>query len=184
MDLQHPDPTPESELEKKRRLARTTEKGPVPELPAPFRFSPANQACWYLGASLLALGLVGFVVPGLFYSHLNPPHNVIMILTGIGSVILGLIKPDYVAKKVCYAMGGFYTLLGVAGFAFGVRALSTTRPTVTGIPEESSFLWRLIPGRLELGTVDHSIHIAVGLIFLACAYVTLRKPTPKNVTWH
>lgn len=183
MDLQHPDSTPELEREKRSRAVLEENRRPVPELPAPFKFSVANQACWYLGACLLALGLVGFVVPGLFYAHLNPTHNVIMILTGIGSVILGLTKPDYVAKKVCYALGGFYTLMGIAGFAFGVRAISTTRPTVTGMPEESAFLWRLIPGRLELGTVDHWIHLVVGVIFLACAYFTLRGPS-KKVTWH
>ncbi|WP_413288592.1 hypothetical protein [Bdellovibrio sp. HCB337] len=176
MDLQHPESTREKERERVQR--------PLPELPAPFKFSTANQACWYLGACLLALGLVGFVVPGLFYAHLNPTHNVIMILTGIASILLGLTRPDYVAKKVCYALGGFYTFLGIAGYAFGVRAISTTRPTVSGIPEESSFLWRLIPGRLELGTVDHGIHLVVGLIFLACAYFTLRGSSSKSVTWH
>lgn len=158
---------------------------PLPALAAPFRLSSANQTCWYLGVLLIAIALVGLVAPGIFSAHLNMAHNILFLVTGAGSLILGLIKPDYIATKICYALGAFYLLLGIAGFAFGVRALSLTRPTVSGLPAESAFLWRLIPGRFELGTVDHSIHLAVGILFFIGAYLTIRKPRADNkVTWH
>lgn len=159
---------------------------PLPELPAPYKFSAANQACWYVGAFLIAAGVVGLVVPGLFYAHLNPIHDYIFILTGVGSVLLGIGKPDYTAKKICYWLGGFYTLMGVAGFLLGVRAVSLTRPTVSGAPAETAFLWKPLPGRFELGTVDHSVHLLVGVIYLASAYFTLRKhhAGPSEPTWH
>jgi hypothetical protein len=158
---------------------------PLTALPAPFRYSAANQACWYLGVAILATGLVGFVVPGLFYMHLNPTHNLIFIFTAVAALVLGIFKPDYVAKRVCIWLGGFYTLMGIAGFAFGTRQLSLTRPTVSGMPQETSFLWKLIPGRFELGTVDHSFHLIVGLTFLLAAYFTLRDHASyENKTWH
>lgn len=184
MDSQHQEPTPESNLKGNRQRLKHPEERRLLELPAPFKYSAANQACWYLGISLLAIGLVGFVVPGLFYAHLNRMHNFLFVLTGVAAFLLGLSKPDYVAKKVCYWLGGFYTFMGVAGFAFGVRELSLTRPTVSGVPAETAFLWKLIPGRFELGTVDHSFHLVVGLIFLTCAYATLRRDRDHKVTWH
>lgn len=185
MDSQRPEPTRETNLQANRQRAKHPEERHLLELPAPFRYSTANQACWYLGAFLLAAGLVGFVVPGLFFAHLNRMHNFILVFTGLGSLLLGLGKPDYIAKKICYWLGSFYTLMGIAGFAFGVREISLTRPTVTGVPVESSFLWKLIPGRFELGAVDHSVHLVVGLLFLVSAYFTLQKHrTSKDVTWH
>lgn len=175
MDLQTPTPEPK----------KKTRPIPMPELPPPNKVSVANQVCWYMGAVLLATGLVGFVVPGLFGLHLNPVHNLILLVSGALSIWFGLTSPNYTAKRFSQWFGGFYLLLGIAGFAFGHRAISLTRPTATGLAEESSFLWQLVPGRFELGTGDHALHVIAGIVFLLGAYFTLRKARfSKDITWH
>ncbi len=183
MDLQPPTPTPEPTPERQRRPAT---QGPLPALAAPNKASPANQVCWYLGAIALATGLVGFVVPGLFLLHLNPVHNLLLIVSGALAVWCGITAPNYTAKKFCSWLGAVYFVVGLAGFAFGHRAVSLTRPTSTGIAEETSFLWQLVPGRFELGTADHVLHIIIGVIFLAGAFLTLRgvRRHKEQITWH
>lgn len=168
-----------------QRISRRKIKIPLPQLPAPNKTSIANQVCWYMGGLMIALSIVGAIAPGLFQAHLNPVHNFILLASGILSLWFGLGKTDYMAKKFCNWLGGFYMMIGVAGFAFGHRAFSLTRPTVSRIPEESAFLWQLVPGKFELGTVDHFIHMAIGGIFLLGAYFTLRKLKPlRKRTWH
>ncbi|HEY8270728.1 MAG TPA: hypothetical protein VIG33_07545 [Pseudobdellovibrionaceae bacterium] len=176
MEPQQPEP---------QRAPKPKIKIPLPQLPAPNKTSIANQVCWYMGAFMVALSIVGAVIPGLFEAHLNPIHNFILLASGFSSLWFGLKTMDYRAKKFCNWMGGFYMMLGVAGFGFGHRALSLTRPTASGIPEESAFLWQLVPGKFELGTVDHFLHMVIGGIFLLGAYFTLKKIRPfrKNI-WH
>lgn len=163
--------------------SKKTSKTPLPELPPPNKVSLANQVCWYVGGLMIAVGLVGFVVPGVFGFHFNPVHNLIHAVSGALALWFGLTSPNYTAKRFAQWFGGVYLVLGLAGFAFGQRALSLTRPTATGIPEESSFLWRLVPGNFEIGTADHILHIVIGVVFLMGAYFTLRGEKHK-ITWH
>ncbi|MGZ3745243.1 MAG: hypothetical protein ACXVB1_04540 [Pseudobdellovibrionaceae bacterium] len=177
---------PERQRELKPKIKESKIKVPLPQLPAPNKVSVANQVCWYMGGLLVAISIVGAVIPGLFQAHLNPIHNFILLASGILSLWFGLTKMDFMAKKFCNWMGGFYMMLGVAGFAFGHRAPSLTLPPTQGAPEESAFLWPLIPEKFELGTVDHSLHMIIGIIFLLGAYFTLRKlrPIRRKATWH
>ncbi len=176
MDLQQP----ELPRESKQKI-----KIPLPELPSPNKTSIANQVCWYMGGLMIVLGLVGYVVPNLFEANLNPVHNLILLVSGALALWFGLTAANYTAKRFCNWFGGVYMLLGVAGFAFGHRALSLTRPTASGIPEESAFLWQLVPGKFELGTADHVLHIIIGGVFLLGAFYTLRKTRPfDKITWH
>lgn len=168
-----------------RRDFKSKIKMPLPQLPAPNKTSVANQVGWYLGGFMIALSIVGAIAPGLFQAHLNPIHNFILLASGVFSLWFGLKTIGYKAKKFCNWFGGFYLMLGVAGFAFGQRAPSLTRPTVSGVPEESAFLWKVVPGKFELGTVDHILHMMIGGIFLLGAYFTLRKIRPlRKSTWH
>lgn len=175
MDLQTPTPEPQ----------RKPRPVPLPELAPPNKQSIANQTCWYMGAAVLATGIVGFVVPGLFGLHLNPVHNLILMVSGALAVWFGLTSTDYTAKRFSQWFGGVYFVLGLAGFAFGQRALSLTRPTLNGIAQESAFLWRLVPGSFELGTGDHILHLIIGTVFLLAAFFTLRGVKHKEkITWH
>jgi len=175
MDLQTPTPEPQ----------RKVRPVPLPKLPSPNKISAANQTCWYMGAAILATGIVGFVVPGLFMLHLNPVHNLILIASGAISIWVGLTAVNFNAKRFCQWFGAAYILFGLAGFAFGHRALSLTRPTTTGLAEESSFLWQLVPGRFELGTGDHVLHLIIGAVFLISGFLSLRGyKRSDSITWH
>jgi len=182
MDLQTPTTEPE----------RKPTRAPLPELPAPNKASGANQTCWYGGTIILATGLVGYVVPGLFSLHLNPVHNLILIVAGALAIWFGITAPDYTARKFCKWFGSTFLLVGIAGFAFGHRALSLTRPTITGLPEESSFLWQLVPGKFELGTADHVLHIIIGAVFLAAGFIIIKnrktraekREEKEEMIWH
>ena len=33
-------------------------------------------------------------------------------------------------------------------------------------------LWRVIPGQLELGTMDHIVHVLLGVVFLIGGFLT------------
>lgn len=176
MDLE----TNEPRRERKRKETRrpTTEPASTPaekrvQEPQPFlegshKLSPANQVCWYMGAAFIVIGLTGYIVPNLLAAHLSPAHNIIHIVSGLAAWGFGFFTNDRTAKKFCYGFGTFYGLLGVAGFIFG-RNIDGMR-----------FIWRFIPGTLELGLADHLIHIVIGAIFIAGGYITLRGTTTKG----
>ena len=49
-------------------------------------------------------------------------------------------------------------------------------PTHPGVPGPTDLhLWKLIPGTLEFGTMDHVIHIALGVIFLIAGLMTAAR---------
>ena len=63
--------------------------------------------------------------------------------------------------------GVVYLLLGVVGFVAGGQG-TTTLPGMS----PDSHLLILLPGVLELGTMDHAVHILLGLVFLAGGLLT------------
>jgi hypothetical protein len=61
------------------------------------------------------------------------------------------------------AFGAVYLLLGIAGFLMGHPGAST----IAGMMMEDGKLWKVIPGTLELGRMDHIVHCLLGVVFLA-----------------
>lgn len=146
---------------------RRRESAPVIHAP-PIKRSPAQNVCLVMGVVFLLAGLAGFVMPHMAGAHLGTTHNFIHLVSGIAALWFGTGKSAVAAKKFSRYFGGFYLLLGLSGFVFGGgRADSLITP---------------IPGVLTLGTTDHWLHVAFGLIFLVGAYFTLRRN--KKVTYH
>jgi hypothetical protein len=117
----------------------------------------ANRVATILGVVFLLVGILGFVMPTLLGAHLSPAHNVIHLVSGAISLWLGLKGTPAGAKNFCIVFGAVYLLLGIAGFVFG-----------TG----GDRLLAVIPGQLELGTMDHIIHVVLGLVYLAGGFMT------------
>lgn len=111
----------------------------------------AKTIATLLGIVFILAGLVGFVAPNLLGAHLSPAHNVVHLVSGAIALYLGLAGSASRARMFCLIFGTVYLLLGVAGLVAG-----------TG----SERMFTVIPGALELGTVDHMIHVVLGLIFL------------------
>lgn len=125
----------------------------------------AKRICTLLGIVFLLVGVLGFVTPGLLGTHLSVAHNLVHILSGAVALYLGLRGSYSAARTFCLVFGAVYLLLGLAGFLFG----GSGQHTVAGVPAthgSDSRLLAVLPGTLELGTVDHIIHILLGIIFL------------------
>lgn len=117
----------------------------------------ANRIATILGIVFLLVGVAGFAMPGLFGAHLSLAHNVIHLVSGAISLWLGLKGTPQAAKTFCIVFGAVYLLLGVAGFLAGAG--------------EGRML-NLIPGQLELGTMDHIIHVVFGAVYLFGGFTT------------
>lgn len=122
----------------------------------------AKTICTILGIGFLLAGVAGFVAPGLLGMHLTIVHDVVHIATGLVALWLGLRGSLSAARTFCIVFGAVYLLLGVAGFVAGGDGTPTE-----GVPGPADGrLLKVLPGMLELGTMDHIVHILLGGIFL------------------
>jgi len=110
----------------------------------------AKTVCKILGVVFLLVGVVGFANQGLLGAHLDPPHNVVHIVSGVIALYFGFAGSISGAKAFSLVFGVVYLALGICGLAFGAGA---------------EHLWSV--GPLHFGQVDHGIHIVLGVIFLA-----------------
>ena len=111
----------------------------------------AKTVCKLLGVVFVIVGVAGFVAPTLLGAHLTPAHNLVHLVSGAIALYFGFAGSYGAAKGFCIIFGIVYLLLGVAGWFLGPA------------PEHMWHLGEL----LTLGKVDHIIHIALGVVFLA-----------------
>ena len=124
----------------------------------------AKTVCTILGAVFILVGLIGFVMPGFMGTHLSALHNVVHLASGALALYFGLKGTLSGAKLFCLAFGAVYLLLAVAGFLFGGDGTHTVASVPAHGPD--SRLLPVIGGQLELASMDHIIHVLLGLIFL------------------
>ena len=117
----------------------------------------AKTIATILGAVFILVGLAGFVAPHLLGMHLSATHNIIHIVSGAASLYFGLAGSLSAARLFCLVFGAVYGLLGIAGFVFGSGA---------------ERILALIPGAFEPGTMDHIVHVILGLAFLVGGLMT------------
>lgn len=129
----------------------------------------AREVCVVMGFILVSIGLMGMVVDNLLTLHLSYTHNLIHIVSGALAVWFG-VRSEAGAKRFAYAFGAIYGLLGLLGFAVGVHGT----PTVGHIAEDD-FLWVISPEKLELGTLDHTVHLAIGIVLLASGLIMFKR---------
>lgn len=117
----------------------------------------ANRVATILGVVFLLVGVLGFILPHALGAHLSLAHNIIHLVSGAVSLWLGLKGTPAAAKNFCITFGAVYLLLGLVGFFLGAGA---------------ERLLAVIPGQLELGTVDHVIHVVFGIVYLIGGFMT------------
>jgi hypothetical protein len=129
----------------------------------------AKTVATILGAVFVLLGLLGFLAPGLLGAHLSMTHNVVHLVSGALALYFGLAARIESARIFDLAFGVVYGLLGVAGFLFGAPGQMSS--AIPG-PHTDANVLTVIPGALELGTMDHTLHVAIGAIFIVGALLT------------
>lgn len=117
----------------------------------------AKTIALIMGIVFILVGLVGFVSHNFLGTHLSTAHNLIHLISGAVSLYLGLRGSLSAARLFCLVFGGVYLLLGVVGFLLGTGA---------------ERMLALIPGTLELGTMDHIIHVLIGIVYLIGGFLT------------
>ena len=129
----------------------------------------AKTIATVLGVAFILVGLVGFIVPGFLGTHLSLVHNLVHLISGAVSLYFGLKGTLAGARAFCLASGAVYGLLGVAGFLLG----GDKQHTIEGITHgPDSRLLTVLPGALELGSMDHTIHVLLGIVYLAGGLLT------------
>ncbi|MBV8856802.1 MAG: DUF4383 domain-containing protein [Acidobacteria bacterium] len=119
-----------------------------------------------LGIVLVLVGLVGFIVgkpadpmtPNFIGTHLTTSHNLVHIITGAIALYFGFAATLSAARLFCIVFGAVYGLLGVAGFLLG-----------SGPDRMFEALASL---GLHFGTMDHLVHILLGVVFLIGGFLT------------
>ncbi len=127
-----------------------------------------------IGIALLVIGFAGVLMPHLFGMHLSMLHNLIHLMTGVFAVWFGASRPSR-AFNFTLAMGTVYSLVGITGFIFGVPGYPTT-----GDLDADQNLVRIVPDFLELGSIDHIVHILIGAFMLFTCYTFKEDRKPKK----
>src|SRR5215210_281336 len=130
----------------------------------------AKTICKILGVVFLLVGFVGFGMPGFLGTHLSFVHNLVHIISGAVALYLGFAGTLAAARLFCIAFGILYLLLAICGFLLGGPAT----PTIAGMAGMGADprLWKVIPGQLELGQMDHIVHVLLGIVFLIGGFLT------------
>jgi hypothetical protein len=118
----------------------------------------AKTVAKLLGVVFILVGICGFFKHDLLGAHLSTSHNLVHIISGAVALYFGTAGTLSGARLFCIVFGVVYLLLGVAGFALG-----------TG--EDRTFDALASLGLL-LGTMDHVIHVLLGLVFLIGGFLT------------
>lgn len=111
----------------------------------------AKTVCKLLGIVFIIVGVAGFLAPKLLGAHLNPAHNAVHLVSGAIALYFGFAGSASAARGFCILFGLVYLLLGVCGWFLGAG------------PDHMLNVSTL----LMLGTVDHIIHVLLGVVFLA-----------------
>ena len=115
----------------------------------------AKTVATIVGVVFILVGIVGFIQPNLLGAHLGKAHNGIHLVSGAVSLYFGIKGSLGSARQFCIIFGLIYGLLGVVGYLVG-----TGPHHVLELP------------KLILGTMDHIIHIAIGLLYLIGGFTT------------
>jgi hypothetical protein len=119
----------------------------------------ARTVAKLVGAIFIIVGIAGFFNEHLLGANLGRTHNVVHLVSGAVSVYLGFKGSLGAVRTFCIVFGIVYGLLGVVGFVAGMA------------PERELVIWHL-----HLMTVDHIIHIVIGVLYLIGGFATKSEP--------
>lgn len=126
----------------------------------------------FMGVVFILIGLCGFAFPNLLGAHLSLTHNLIHLISGAVSLYIGLKGSLSAAKWFCYGFGFLYLALGFVGYWLGYNHMETFLSDTHGGSGYNQDMFRMIPGILELGTIDHIIHFVIAAVYIIAAALT------------
>lgn len=138
-----------------------------------------NKVAAVMGALFILVGVTGFALNNFAGAHLTPTHNIIHLVSGSASLYIGIKGSRSAARLFCYVFGFLYLGLAVVGYWLGYDHGASYLPPGESDNAVNENMFRMIPGMLELGTVDHLIHITIGAVYLIAAGLTR---TARNMT--
>ena len=118
----------------------------------------AKTVCKILGVVFILVGLVGFVSHDFLGTHLSTTHNLVHLISGAIALYFGFAATLSAARLFCIIFGVVYGLLGICGFLLG-----------SGPDRMFEALASL---GLHLGTMDHLVHILLGVVLLIGGFLT------------
>ena len=118
----------------------------------------AKTVAKILGVVFILVGLIGFVAPGFLGTHLSLTHNLVHLISGAVALYFGFSATLSAARLFCIVFGIVSALLGVCGFLLG--------------DGPDRMFEALAPLGLHLGTMDHVVHILLGVVFLIGGFMT------------
>ena len=126
----------------------------------------AKTIATILGIVFILVGIVGFVSHDFLGTHLTMAHNLVHIVSGALALYFGLAGSLSGARLFCIIFGIVYGLLGVCGFLLG----------------SGNDRMLAIDDLLMLGTMDHIVHILLGVVFLIGGFMTRADVAPPPPT--
>src|SRR2546423_1485676 len=126
----------------------------------------AKTIATILGIVFILVGIVGFVSHDFLGTHLTMTHNLVHIVSGALALYFGLAGSLSGARLFCVIFGIVYGLLGVCGFLLG----------------SGNDRMLAIDDLLMLGTMDHIVHILLGVVFLIGGFMTRAEVAPPPPT--
>ncbi|QDK36124.1 DUF4383 domain-containing protein [Bdellovibrio sp. NC01] len=165
-------PQNSSPNQQQRQFRKSSEA--VAHLPV-VRRSYAREVSVVFGITFLVVGLLGFVIPYFLNGHWSYLHNVIFLVAGAMAVWFG-VRSELAARRFAYIAGAFFTIMGLLGYIGGVPGEATIAN-----PVRDDFMWNFIPGVLELGSADHSIHLIAGVILLIGAAMKFKSRARRDI---
>ena len=127
----------------------------------------AKTVATIVGVVFILVGICGFLAPGLLGAHLSLAHNLVHLVSGAISLYFGVKGTLAQARLFCI-------IFGVVGMVAGAPGTATV-----GHLAQDNHLLKLLPGTLELGTMDHYIHILIGVLYLVGGLMTKVRATAE-----
>ncbi len=120
-----------------------------------------------MGIAFLAVGLSGYMFPGMMGMHLSPAHNIIHLVSGLAALYFGMFGSFKGARIFAFVFGLAYGMLGVLGL------LADPGVSVVVQPNYEEHLMVLSPNVLEFGVHDSIAHVVLGIIFVAISLIPI-----------
>jgi hypothetical protein len=120
-----------------------------------------------LGVLLCLVAVIGFLNNGAMGMNLNPLHDVLLLIAGGAALYFGFAGTEFQARGCCRVLGVVFALVGLIGIFSGGGMVTIS--DLAGRHE--SHLIRLLPGHLEMGTMDSILNLVVGVISLIAGFI-------------